>query len=217
MNPVHVPTLRRLSAAMVLATVTAAPAFAQGALALPSKQVRIVVPLAPGGGTDVVTRTVASRLTDIWGLPVLVENRAGGGQIIGTEFVSRAPPDGATLLAITPAHVINPTLNPKIPFRWDRDFEPIVNMAATANVLLVHPSVPVKSAKELISLVKARPGQLNYGSSGIGGASHLAFELFNSMAELDVVHVPYKGGSLAVQDVLAGHITLLMGNMPSVL
>jgi tripartite-type tricarboxylate transporter receptor subunit TctC len=131
--------------------------------------------------------------------------------------VARAPADGTTLLAITPAHVINATLHDKLTYRWDRDFVPIVNMAATANVLVVHPSLPVRSTKELIALVRSRPGQMHYGSSGVGGASHLAFELFSSMAKLDVVHVPYKGGPPAVQDVLAGQIYLLMGNMPSVL
>ncbi|MBC7780395.1 MAG: tripartite tricarboxylate transporter substrate binding protein, partial [Proteobacteria bacterium] len=192
-------------------------AFPQATPAFPSKQVRIVVPLAPGGGTDVVTRIVAARLSEAWGQPVLVENRAGGGQIIGTEAVARAPADGATLLAITPAHVINATLHEKLSYRWDRDFTAIGNMAATANVLVVNPSLPVKTTKELIALVRGRAGQMHYGSSGVGGASHLAFELFNAMAKLDIVHVPYKGGSLAVQDVLAGQISLLMGNMPSVL
>jgi tripartite-type tricarboxylate transporter receptor subunit TctC len=207
------------AAAAALAAGTMLPALsaAQGVPSLPARQIRVVVALAPGGGTDVVTRIVASRLTDIWGTPVLVENRPGGGQIIGTESVARAPADGATLLAVTPAHVINATLHEKLAYRWDRDFVPIVNMAATANVLVVHPSLPVKTPKELIALVRSRPGQMHYGSSGVGGASHLAFELFNSMAKLDVVHVPYKGGPPAVQDVLAGQISLLMGNMPSVL
>ena len=207
------------AAAAALAAGTMLPALsaAQGAPSLPARQIRVVVALAPGGGTDVVTRIVASRLTDIWGTPVLVENRPGGGQIIGTESVARAPADGATLLAVTPAHVINATLHEKLAYRWDRDFVPIVNIAATANVLVVHPSLPVKTPKELIALVRSRPGQMHYGSSGVGGASHLAFELFNSMAKLDLVHVPYKGGALAVQDVLAGQISLLMGNMPSVL
>jgi tripartite-type tricarboxylate transporter receptor subunit TctC len=209
----------RIRPALALLPLCVLPALsaAQGVPSLPAKQIRVVVALAPGGGTDVVTRIVASRLTDIWGTPVLVENRAGGGQIIGTEFVARAPADGTTLLAVTPAHVINATLHEKLAYRWDRDFVPIVNMAATANVLVVHPSLPVKTTKELIALVRSRPGQMHYGSSGVGGASHLAFELFNSMAKLDVVHVPYKGGPPAVQDVLAGQISLLMGNMPSVL
>ena len=203
----------RLLACAALVLVAASP----GAQPLPVKQVRVVVPLAPGGGTDVVTRIVAARLAEVWAQPVLVENRAGGGQIIGTEAVARAAPDGSTLLAITPAHVINPTLHEKLPYRWDRDFAPVGNMAATANVLVVHPSLPAKTAKELIALVRSRPGQMHYGSSGVGGASHLAFELFNAMAKLDIVHVPYKGGSLAVQDLLAGQISLLMGNVPSVL
>ena len=218
------PPRRRLCGATVVALVLAlmlsslpGVAAAQGPVPLPAKQIRIVVALAPGGGTDVVTRIVASRLTEIWGTSVIVENRAGGGQIIGTEFVARAPADGATLLAVTPAHVINATLHEKLNYRWDRDFAPIVNMAATANVLVVHPSLPVKTPRELIALVRSRPGQMHYGSSGVGGASHLAFELFNAMARLDLVHVPYKGGPLAVQDVLAGQISLLMGNMPSVL
>ena len=185
--------------------------------AWPVKPVRIVVPLAPGGGTDTVVRMLGGRLAEVWGQPLVVENRAGGGQVIGTELVARAPPDGHTLLAITPAHVINPVLLEKLAYRWDRDFAPIGNLAATANVLVVHPSLPAKAAKDLIALARARPGQMHYGSSGVGGASHLAFELFNAMAGLDLVHVPYKGGSLAVQDVLAGRISLIMGNMPSIL
>ena len=185
--------------------------------AWPVKPVRIVVPLAPGGGTDTVVRMLGGRLAEVWGQPLVVENRAGGGQVIGTELVARAPPDGHTLLAITPAHVINPVLLEKLAYRWDRDFTPIGNLAATANVLVVHPSLPAKAAKDLIALARARPGQMHYGSSGVGGASHLAFELFNAMAGLDLVHVPYKGGSLAVQDVLAGRISLIMGNMPSIL
>ena len=122
------------AAAAALAAGTMLPALsaAQGVPSLPARQIRVVVALAPGGGTDVVTRIVASRLTDIWGTPVLVENRPGGGQIIGTESVARAPADGATLLAVTPAHVINATLHEKLAYRWDRDFVPIVNMAATA-------------------------------------------------------------------------------------
>jgi tripartite-type tricarboxylate transporter receptor subunit TctC len=181
---------------------------AQGAPSLPAKQIRVIVALAPGGGTDVVTRIVASRLTDIWGMPVIVENRAGAGQIIGTEFVARALPDGATLLAVTPAHVINATLHEKLPYRWDRDFVPIVNMAATANVLVVHPSLPVKTVKDLVALAKARPGALNYASSGTGTAGHLAGELFNRAAGVKMVHIPYKGAAPALTDLVAGHVHL---------
>jgi tripartite-type tricarboxylate transporter receptor subunit TctC len=213
--------IRAAVAAIVVAAaafpMASAPLHAQGSATLPPKQVRIIVALAPGGGTDVVTRVVASRLSEIWGQSVLVENRAGAGQIIGTEAAARAPADGSTLLAVTPAHVINASLHEKLPYRWDRDFTPIGNMAATANVLVVHPALPVKTTKELIALVRSRPGQMHYGSSGVGGASHLAFELFNAMAKLDIVHVPYKGGPPAVQDVIAGQISLLMGNMPTVL
>jgi len=201
-------------AALVAATL---PGTGLAQPAWPVKPVRIVVPLAPGGGTDTVVRMLGGRLAEVWGQPLVVENRAGGGQVIGTELVARAPPDGHTLLAITPAHVINPVLLEKLAYRWDRDFAPIGNLAATDNVLVVHPSLPAKSAKDLIALARARPGQMHYGSSGVGGASHLAFELFNTMAGLDLVHVPYKGGSLAVQDVLAGRISLIMGNMPSIL
>ncbi len=215
--PFHCAPVVPIALALLSMPMLASHASAQGAPSLPAKQIRVIVALAPGGGTDVVTRIVASRLTEIWGTSVIVENRAGGGQIIGTEFVARAASDGATLLAVTPAHVINATLHEKLAYRWDRDFVPIVNMAATANVLVIHPSLPVKTTKELIALVRSRPGQMNYGSSGVGGASHLAFELFNAMAKLDVVHVPFKGGPPAVQDVLAGRISLLMGNMPSVL
>jgi tripartite-type tricarboxylate transporter receptor subunit TctC len=206
-----------LAAAVSLAAVLSLPMESRAQSAWPAKPVRVVVPLAPGGGTDTVVRLVGARLAETWGQPLVVENRAGAGQVIGTELVARAAPDGYTLLAITPAHVINPVLLERLPYRWDRDFAPIGNLAATANVLVVHPSLPARTARELIALVRARPGQMHYGSSGIGGASHLAFELFNAMAGLEVVHVPYKGGALAVQDVLAGRISLLMGNMPSIL
>ncbi len=206
-----------LATALATALAVALPGEGLARPAWPVKPVRIVVPLAPGGGTDTVVRVIGARLAEVWGQGLVVDNRAGGGQVIGTELVARAAPDGHTLLAITPAHVINPVLHEKLAYRWDRDFAPIGNLAATANVLVVHPSLPVKTTKELIALVRARPGQLHYGSSGVGGASHLAFELFNAMAGLDAVHVPYKGGSLAVQDVLAGRISLIMGNMPSVL
>ena len=193
-------------------------AAAVGALAenYPSRPVRLVVPYAAGGSTDVLARMVGQRLTETLGQPVVVDNRTGAGTLIATDIVAHAAPDGYTLLMATPPLVVAAALYQKVSFDAARDFAAITNIAATSNVLVVHPSVAAQSVRELIALARAQPGRLAYGSSGIGGASHLAVALFASSAGIDLLHVPYKGGSLAVTDLLGGRLSLMFANLTTV-
>ena len=181
--------------------------------AYPERPLRLVVPYVAGGSTDTVARLVGSRLTERLGQQVVVDNRAGAGTIIGTEIVARSAPDGYTLLMATPPLAVNPSLRTKVPYVLDRDFLAVTNIAGSSNLLVVHPSVPASTTRELIVLLKANPGKYTYGSSGVGGAGHLAMALFESMAELNAVHVPYKGGPPAVADLVAGRLSLMMGNL----
>lgn len=188
------------------------PAQAQN---YPSRTVRIVVPIAPGGASDILSRLVAQKLYESWGQVVQVDNRPGAGGIIGSEIVAKAPPDGYTLLMAFTSHVTNPSLHPKLPYDTLNDFAPVTMVAVVPSVLLVHPSLPVRSVKELIAFAKRRPGELNYGSAGTGTATHLAALLFSSMTGIVMEHVPYKGGVPALNDVLGGQVTLMFGNMAS--
>ena len=202
------------SALGLLLSVTTFVVHAQN---YPSKAVRLVVPFAAGGSTDIIGRTLAQKLNEMWGQPVLVDNRAGGSTVIGTEIVAKAPPDGHTLL-ITPApFTIVPSLAAKLPYDPHKDFEPITLINTTPLVVVVHPGVPAKSVKELIALAKARPGALNFGSSGSGGSNHLAGELFNAMAGVKMVHVPYKGNAPALTDLVGGHVDLVFNGLTSAL
>ena len=191
-------------------------AIASYAQNFPTRPLRIVVPYAAGGSTDMLARMVGQKLTAVLGQPVVIDNRTGAGTIIATEIVARAAPDGYTLLMATPPLTIAAALYEKLPFDTARDFAAVTNIAATSNVLVVHPAVPAQSVKELIALAKANPGKFTFGSSGVGGASHLAVELFRSMAGIELVHVPYKGGSLAVTDLLGGRLTLMFANLTTV-
>jgi tripartite-type tricarboxylate transporter receptor subunit TctC len=179
----------------------------------PTRPVRLVVPYAAGGSTDTVARIVAVQLSERLGQQVVVDNRTGAGTLIGTEIVARAAPDGHTLLMATPPLAVNPALYAKVPYDLERDFTAVINVAGSSNLLVVHPSIPAHSVKELIALMKAHPGKYNYGSSGIGGAGHLAMALFTSMANVEAVHVPYKGGAPAVADLVAGRLNLMMANL----
>jgi tripartite-type tricarboxylate transporter receptor subunit TctC len=181
----------------------------------PNKIVRMIIPLAPGGSTDILARLVAAKLTEAWGQSVIVESRAGGGTTIGTDFVAKSAPDGYTLLMATSAYAVNFSLFQKLAFK-PTDFTAVTNVGQTPNVLVVHPSVPAKSVKELVALLRARPGQLNYGSGGVGGSTHLAMELFKLLAKVDIVHVPYKGGGVSVTNIVAGEVTMGFGNLTSV-
>ena len=197
----------------VLALPGAATAFAQG---YPLRPLRLVVPYAAGGSTDVLARMVGQKLTAALGQTVVIDNRTGAGTLIATEIVAHAAADGYTLLMATPPLAIAPALYARLPFDVERDFAPVTNIAATSNVLVVHPAVPAQNVKELVALAKAHPGMYTFGSSGVGGASHLAVELFRSMAGIELVHVPYKGGSLAVTDLLGGRLTLMFANLTTV-
>jgi tripartite-type tricarboxylate transporter receptor subunit TctC len=179
----------------------------------PERPVRVVVPYAAGGSTDTVARLVGARLTERVGQQFVVDNRTGGGTIIGTEIVARSAPDGYTLLMATPPLAVNPSLYGKVPYDLDRDFVAVTNIAGSSNLLVVHPTVPATTTRALIAVLKASPGKYNYGSSGVGGAGHLAMALFESMAGVDAVHVPYKGGAPAVTDLVAGRISLMMANL----
>ena len=180
-------------------------AYAQ---AYPSKPVRMIVPFPPGGGTDYTARLIGQKLSELWVQPVVIENRPGASTIIGSEIVVKSPPDGYTLLMGSVNHTINPSLIAKLPYDTVRDFAPITVCITSSYVLVVHPSLPVKTVKELIALAKARPGELNYSSSGSSGPQHLAGELFKMMAKVDITHVPFKGGGPAVTALLGGHVQL---------
>jgi tripartite-type tricarboxylate transporter receptor subunit TctC len=175
----------------------------------PARPVRIVVPYAPGGGVDIMARIVGAKLSERLGGQFIVENRPGGGTVIGTELVAKAPPDGHTLLFANPALAANPALVEKLPYDTVKSFASVIMVAASYNVLVVHPSLPVKSTKELVALAKARPGQLNYASAGEGSAIHLAMALFQNVTGIDVVHIPYKGAGPALTDVVGGQVTVM--------
>jgi tripartite-type tricarboxylate transporter receptor subunit TctC len=180
----------------------------------PIKTVRIVVPYTPGGGVDIMARILATKLSERLGQQFIVENRPGGGTIIGTEAVARAAPDGYTLLFANPALTATPALVDKVPYDTMKSFASLGMVGASFNVLVVHPSLPVKTVKELVALAKARPGELNYASAGTGSAIHLAMELFQSVSGIDVVHIAYKGASPAITDVLGGQVPLMFATTP---
>jgi len=179
----------------------------------PSRPIRIIVPYAAGGSTDTVARVIAPRLSQRLGQQVIIDNRTGAGTLIGTEIAVRSTPDGYTVLMATPPLAVNPGLYAKVPYVLERDFTAVGNIASSTNLLTVHPSLPAATTAELIALLKKQPGKYNYGSSGVGGAGHLATALFESMAGVDVVHVPYKGGAPAVVDLVAGRISLMLANL----
>jgi len=189
-------------------------AYAQG---FPNKPVHIIVPFPPGGGTDVVARTVAPRMQEILGQPVLVENRAGAGGNIGTDFVAKSPADGYTLLVASAATAINNTLAKNISWELTRDFAPVVLLVLNQSLLVVHPSVPATNVRELIALAKAKPGQLTFASYGNGSSAHLIGELFKMMAGVDLLHVPYKGAAPAVNDLLGGQVNMLFADVAAIL
>lgn len=199
-----------IAAALPVAAVAAQTSY-------PTKPIRIVVPQSAGGSTDLTARLVAQKLADAFGQSVVVDNRPGAGSIIGTDIVTKAPPDGYTLLVVASSITLNPSLHKKLPFDPVRDLAPVTQLSAFPNMLVVHPSLPVKSVQELIALAKSRPGQINYGSSGTGTGTHLSAELFKYMTGVDMVHVPYKGGGPAVIALLGNQVQLNFATIPSVL
>jgi tripartite-type tricarboxylate transporter receptor subunit TctC len=183
----------------------------------PARPVRIVVPFAPGGANDVIARVVAQRLAEPLGQQVLVDNRGGAGGAIGADLVAKAVPDGYTLLLANPGpNAINPVLQPKTPYDPIRDFSMVTLMAVSPQVLVVHPSMPVKGVKEFIALARARPGQINYGSSGTGAITHLAMEFFKAKTKTDIVHIPYKGANIALTELVGGQVSAIFAALGSI-
>jgi len=182
----------------------------------PSKPIRLLVPFAPGGGTDIVARLIAQKMTEAFKQSVVVDNRAGGGGTIGAETAARATPDGYTLIMVSGSYATNAALF-KLPYDPVNDILPIALIGETAFLVCLHPGVPIKSVSELIAYAKAKPGALNYASTGTGGITHLATELFDMMAGTKMTHVPYKGTGPALNDLLGGQIQLIFGSAPSVI
>jgi tripartite-type tricarboxylate transporter receptor subunit TctC len=201
--------LRALLGAACLMLAGTSLAMAQD---YPTRPVRMIIPFPPGGSNDVVGRLIAIKLGDRLGKQVVVDNRSGAGGVIGTEVVAKSPPDGYTLLIISMAHAVNPWLY-KLNYDPIKDFAPVGLLAKGANVLVVHPSLPVRSIADLIALAKKQPGDLQYASAGIGSFQHLGGELFKLMAGVDILHVPFKGGGPALVDVVGGHTKVMFSSM----
>jgi tripartite-type tricarboxylate transporter receptor subunit TctC len=200
-------------------TATATSMWCSGAAgqSYPTKTVRIVAPFAAGGPVDSLARLVAGRLTNMWGQQVVVDNRGGGNSVIGTEIVARSAPDGYTLLLNSTGFAVNATLYPKLPYDTVRDFAPIGALASGPGVLVVHPSFPARTLKQLIAMAKAKPGVYSYGSSGSGTVGHLTVEMLKTQAGIDLVHIPYKGAAPAVIDLIGGQIPIAAPNISAVL
>jgi len=196
----------------IAAALLSTAAFAQ---TYPVKTVRIVVGYPPGGPTDVIARTVAQKLTIALGQQVIVDNRPGASGMIGAEQVVKAAPDGYTLLTVPITYAVTPSVYPKMPYDAEKDLAPVALVASSPFILVVHPTLPVKTVKELIALAKSRPGQINYASASTGGMPHLAGELFNMMTGVKLTHIPYKGAAPATVDLLAGQVSLMFNNMLS--
>ncbi len=192
-----------------MAAVAAAVVIPAAAQNYPVKPVKMIVPYAPGGGVDILGRITAARLSERLGTQVVVENRGGAGTVIGTDAVAKAPADGYTLLFGNPALSANPALNDKLPYDTLKNLMPVCMVAASFNVLVVHPSLPVKSVRELVAMAKAKPGQLNYASAGEGSAIYLAMAMFQNTTGIDVVHIPYKGAGPALVDVVGGQVPMM--------
>jgi tripartite-type tricarboxylate transporter receptor subunit TctC len=208
--------LQQLGSAFVAISfaLVSGAAFAQK---FPEKPVKIVVPFAPGGGADMLARTLSASLADMWGQSVVVENRAGASGNIGAEAVARSEPDGYTLLLTSSAFVISPGMSNKLPFNVEKDFTPITLAAELPNVLVVHPGVKASTAKELEALIRSNTTKISYASPGNGTGGHLAAELFKQSAGVEITHVPYKGGGAVIADLLAGHVQMTFATLPSVI
>ena len=204
-------------ARIAIALITVFFCLAAGAQAYPAKPIRMIVPTSPGGIIDIVSRLTGQKLTEVTGQIVVIENRAGASNNIGTEYVARAPADGYTLLAATLPLVVNPALFEKLPFNVERDFAPVSLVVSAPYVMVAHPSLPAKSVKELVALAKAKPGALSYSTGGSGTNLHIAAELFALQAGVKLLHIPYKGGGPALASVIAGEAALSFPSLGAVL
>jgi tripartite-type tricarboxylate transporter receptor subunit TctC len=204
------------SALWFAAAITLCP-LPLAAAAFPVKPVRLIVPFPPGAFNDQLARTLSQKLGERWKQPVVVDNRPGASTVIGTDLAARAPADGHTLLIVSFAFAVNPSLHRSLPFDTGQDFTPVVLAAGTPNILVVHPGLPATSVKDLVQLARERPGRLDYATAGNGTSNHLCTELFKSLAGVDLVHVPYKGSAPAVTDLLGGQVQVMFDNAPNVL
>ena len=200
-------------AAAVFFAVAGAVAYAQSAASYPSKPVRIVVPFAPQGPNDILARLIGRKLSELWKQQIIVDNRPGGGTVIGTELVARAPADGYTLLMVSTSTAVNATLKKSLPYDTLKDFSPVVRLAASPNVLVSHPALPAHSVAALLKLARAKPGEIAFASGGVGTATHLAGELLCVMGKVKMTHVPYKGAGPATIDLLSGQVQWMFGTI----
>ena len=206
---------RILQIGAALVALTGGLAFAQG---YPTQQIRLIVPFAAGGGSDILARIIAEPLSKRLGQSIVVENKPGGGATVAADLVAKSPPDGYTWLFTTAGpQITNPYLMAQLPYNPFKDFAPVAMLAKSVNVLVVHPGVPAKNVRELIDYAKANPGKLNFSSSGIGASSHLAGELFKQMAEVDIIHVPYRGTGPSTTDLLAGNVHMAIDSASTLL
>jgi tripartite-type tricarboxylate transporter receptor subunit TctC len=208
---VSLPRLAALALAAASAVLATSPASAQP---WPTKPVRIVVPFAPGGGTDILMRVLAPQLSTALGQQVVIENKPGASSIIGTEQVTKSAPDGYTLLAVDTSFMVNPSLR-KLPYDSEKDLVPVIHLASAPVILVLHPTTPAKSVSELVALAKSKPGGLSYASGGNGASTHLAGEQFKMVAGIDIVHIPYKGTGPAMADVVAGQVPMIFAGISS--
>lgn len=202
-----------LLAALCCATATSTHAAED----YPSRTVRLIIPFAPGGSNDTIARLLAQHLTDTWGTSVIPDNRAGAGSVVGVEIAAKSQPDGHTMVIISASYAFSSALRKKLPFDPVKAFSPVAKIATGPVVLAVNPSLPAKTVKELIALAAAKPGQLNFASSGVGSAQHLGMELLKTLVKFDVVHVPYKGGGPATLSVMTGDAQISLGSVISLI
>ncbi|CAM3391600.1 tripartite tricarboxylate transporter substrate binding protein [Paracidovorax anthurii] len=198
---------------LIGAVLAAGAAFAS---TFPQKPVRIVVPFAPGGGTDLIARTLGQEMSKDLGQPVIIDNKPGAGTIIGTDAVAKAQPDGYTLVMASFAHAVNPSLQPKLPFTNDKSFAPVILVGRGPNVLVVRPASPFKTVQDVLAAAKASPGKLTYASQGAGTSAHLGGEMFDNLAKVKTVHIPYRGAGPAMTDLMGGQVDMFFGTAAAV-